>query len=222
MADEIAVDAVGLERLQRSVWVVVDPRDAVTRRRVEAPLLVSLTDVTAAPIASGSGVYCFTDLKLPAANYTARVTPISRDRERYFDGEQPFALAAVPVPGQPLNRNRVEVVLFPRPAYPFIAQATLVRGRLITASRSLPVANATAALTVDGAPAGVRGRTDERGEFVVFFPDTAPEDASSATLKTFMFTLQFTLGGNTTPPTVAKPITEGTTVSVGEISFPGL
>jgi hypothetical protein len=222
MADDIAVEAVGLERLQRSVWVVVDPRDAVTQRRVETPLQVSLKDVTAAPIASGSGVYCFTDLKLPAANYTARVRPLSRDRGRYFDGERPFALAAVPVPGQPLNRNRVEVVLFPRPAYPFTAQATLARGRLVTASQSLPVAGATATLTVDGNPAGIRGRTDERGEFVVFFPETAPEDTAAATLKTLSFTLQFTLGGNTTPPTAAQPITEGTTVSVGEIPFPGL
>jgi hypothetical protein len=222
MADDIAVEAVGVERLQRSVWVVVDPRDAVTQRRVEAPLHVSLKDVTAAPIASGSGVYCFTDLMLPAANYTARVRPGSRDRERYFDGERLFALAAVPVPGQPLSRNRVEVALLPRPAYPFTPQATLARGRIVTASQSLPVAGATVALTVDGMPAGIRGRTDERGEFVVFFPDTAPEDTAAATFKTFSFTLQFTFGGATTPPTAAQPITEGTTVSVGEMSFPGL
>src|SRR5258708_24105331 len=95
----------GSDRLERSVWVVVDPRDFVTGGRVPVPLEVRLKDVAAEPIAARSGVYCFTDLNLPSATYTVQVRPSSTDRARYFDAEQQVALADVPVPAQPFKRN---------------------------------------------------------------------------------------------------------------------
>src|ERR1043166_5518162 len=116
------------DRLERSVWVVVDPRDFVTRGGGAIPVQGSLKDVAAEPIAARSGVYCFTDLKLAAADYTVQGRPRNSDNNRFFNAEKQFTLSVVPVPAQPLQRNAVTVQLLPRPAYPFDAQATLARG----------------------------------------------------------------------------------------------
>src|SRR6266480_6557563 len=107
------------DKFARSVWVVVDPRDAVTGQRVPVPLEVRLKDVAAAPIAARSGIYCFTDLKLAAGNYTVQVKPLKDDRSKYFDVEKQFSLDPIPLPAQPLKRNPVQVDLLPRTNYPF-------------------------------------------------------------------------------------------------------
>ena len=122
--------------------------------------------VEAEPIPGLSGVYCFTDLKLPAGAHLAQVRLRPAERGRYFDGETAFALAAIPLPGQPLQRNSVTVELLPRPGYPF-AGATLARGRLVKASDGSAVDGARIFLIRGGVDLGRRGRTDERGEFVV-------------------------------------------------------
>src|ERR1041385_1029564 len=104
MANGTAKTFFGSDELDRSVWVVVDPRDFVTGTRVTAPLRVSLKDQTAAPIAARSHVYCFTDLNRPAADYTVQVRQATQQRDLYFDAEKQFTLNPVPVPGQPLQR----------------------------------------------------------------------------------------------------------------------
>ena len=216
------------DRLERSVWVVVDPRDFVTSQRMTVPVQARLKDVSAEPIVGLSGVYCFTDLGLPAGNYTAQVQPRVADRALYFDGETEFALAVVPVPGQPLQRNPVAVELLPRPAYPFTDNATLARGRLVRASdEETGVEGARIFLILEGVDRGRRGRTDERGEFVVFFPPAAPEDNASAGLKDLKFRLRFEIDGQ--PPLLIPPlpiaeqtVREGTTISLKEIQFPGI
>ena len=210
------------DRLERSVWVVVDPRDFVANQRMAVPVQARLKDVTAVPIAGLSGVYCFTDLGLPAGTYTAQVQPRLVDRARYFDGETEFALAVVPVPGQPLRRNPVAVELLPRPAYPFTDQATLARGRLVTASDGSGVEGARVFLILEGVDLGRRGRTDERGEFVEFFPPPDPQDTASDGLKDFTFRLRFEMDGQ--PPLLIADeiVREGTTISLGEIQFPGI
>lgn len=209
------------DRLQRSVWVVIEPRDFVTARRMTTPVRVTLDGVTARAIAGLSGVYGFTDLDVAAEPYTARVEPAPAQRQAYFDGERSFVLATVPVPNQPLNRNFVTVDLLPRPGYPFGELATLARGRLVRASDAAPVANARIVLLVN-ATATLRGRTDERGEFVVPFLPSPPENTAAAGLKTFQFQLRFEIDGQ--PPFVIPQDTvkEGTTRSLGDVSFPGI
>jgi hypothetical protein len=209
------------DEIQRSVWVVVDPRDFVTGRRMTVPVQVLLKDVEAEPIRGLSGVYCFTDLKLPAGAHLAQVRPRPAERERYFDGETAFALVAIPVPGQPLQRNAVIVELLPRPGYPFAA-ATLARGRLVKASDGSAVDGARIVLIRDGVDLGRRGRTDERGEFVVFFPPMPPADTTAAGLADFTFRLRFEIDGE--PPLLINPevVREGTTFSHDEIAFPGI
>jgi len=211
----------GSDLLGRSVWVVVDPRDVVTGRRLTVPLEVRLKDVAAEPIATYSGVYCFTDLKLtPGTNYTVQVKPLKDERTRYFDGEQPFTLAQVPPPVNPVKRNLVEVKLLPRTSYLFEPQTTLARGRLVKASDKTPIENADIFLTFGTINDEFWQRTDERGEFVIFFPRSAPEDDPSAGLKEFKFTLKFKTSGNS-HTTNLLTVKEGTSSSLVAIEFPG-
>jgi hypothetical protein len=210
------------DRLERSVWVVIDPRDAVTGERLRAPVDAELVDVTAEPIAGLSGVYCFTDLSLPAGPYTAQVRPRAAARAWYFEGQTGFALNVVPVPGQPLNRNVVTVSLLPRPAYPFAAGTTLARGRLVRASDASALAGARIDLILDTVDEGLRGRTDDRGEFVVAFPQVRPPDDPTAVPGDLEFELRFVVDGQ--PPFVIPEaiVREGTAISLGEIQFPGI
>jgi hypothetical protein len=222
MATPISPVFFGADTLERSVWVVIDPRDFVTGERMVTPVIARLKDVTAEPIAGRSGVYCFMDLNLPAGTYTAQVQPRPAQRGYYFDGEASFTLATVPVPGQPLNRNRVLVELLPRPAYVFADGATLARGRLVRASDETGIDRARIFLILDSTDLGRRGVTDERGEFLVFFPRTPPEDTSSAGLKDLKFQLRFEIDGQ--PPLVIaeETVREGTTIALGQIEHPGI
>ena len=220
MADAALALLSPTDTLERSVWVVIDVRDFVTRKRVPK-LDVRLRDVAARHVAALSGVYCFTDLDVPAGNYVVEVKPRADLRGRYFDAEAPFALATVPVPGQPLNRNAVSVELLPRPAYPFDADATLVRGSLVKASDAGAIAGARIFLILETVDLGRAGSTDERGEFVVFLPTAAPEETESAVLKSFSFELRFEIDGPLAHVTPTAVVKEGSTLSLEEIPFPG-
>jgi hypothetical protein len=211
----------GSDSLDRSVWVVVDPRDFVTGTRVTAPLRVRLKDITAAPIAARSHVYCFIDLNLPAADYTVQVRPATPDRNLYFDAEKQFTLNPIPLPAQALKRNPVVVELMPRPAYQFDALATLARGRLVKASDSSPIPDAQIFLILDAVDKGLRGQSDERGEFAVFFPPAAPVDDPTAVLKDFKFRLRFEIPNHVPLLTDEATVKEGSTKSMKEITFPG-
>ncbi|MGH9972181.1 MAG: hypothetical protein ACREBG_30925 [Pyrinomonadaceae bacterium] len=210
----------GSDNLERSVSIVVDPRDAVTGDRVPVPLEVRLKDVAAEPIAARSGVYCFTDLKLAAGNYTVQVRPLKNDRSRYFDAEQQFPFDPIPLPAEPLKRNPVQVKLLPRTSYPFEALTTLARGRIVRASDGSPIENAQIFLTLDSVDKGLWQRTDERGEFIIFFPRTPPEDDPAAGLKDFKFQLRFDIPGHS-HTTIEHMAKEGTVKSMDEIEFPG-
>lgn len=215
----------GSDIVTRSVWVVVEPRDVVTEARVPVPLEVELKDqanalVATKPIAGRSGVYCFTDLKLAAGKYVVHVRPLKNDRGRYFDAQKEFSLTPIPDPAQPLNRNAVSIDLLPRPGYPFDAQSTLARGRLVQASDPHPpIADAQVFLILDSVET-LKGRTDERGEFVVSFPRTPPEDTPSAGLKEFKFKLRFEISPGKSHTTVELTVKEGTAKSINE-TFPG-
>lgn len=221
MANGPAKAFFGSDFLTRSVWVVVDPRDFVTGTRVTAPLQVRLKDITAAPIAVRSRVYCFTDLNLPAADYTVQVSPTGPYRNLYLDAEKQFTLTPVPVPGQSLNRNSVVVQMMPRPSYQFDALSTLARGRLLKASDASPIPDAQIFLILDAVDKGLRGQSDERGEFAVFFPPTAPGDDPTAVLKDFKFQLRFEIPNHAPLLTAEQTVKEGSTKSMKEITFPG-
>lgn len=225
MADFVPVPVFsGSDTTTRSVWVVVDPRDVVTGTRVPVPLEVQLRDaaanpIAAIPIATRSGVYCFIDLNLAAGNYKVQVEAAKENRSRYLKTEKEFALTPIPPP-QTLKRNLVEVQLLPRSAYPFEAQATLARGRLVKASDKSPIENAEIFLTLDSIDKGLWQRTDEIGEFVIFFPPSDPATEVSDRVKEFKFTLRFEIPGHS-HPTTEQTVKEGTTKSLGTIEFSG-
>jgi hypothetical protein len=208
------------DTIQRSVWVVVDPRDVVTGARVIAPLEVRLRDVTAAPIVGRSGVYCFTDLDLPAGAYTVSIRARGGSGQ-YFEAQQDFVLAEVPVAAQPLNRNLVSIDLLPRPAYPFANGTTLARGRLVTASDGTAIGGADVVLILDGTDEGLRGRTDERGEFVVFFRPLEPGDNAAPGPADLPFQLRFEIDGQPPHLIAEETVQEGATISLDDIEFPG-
>jgi hypothetical protein len=204
----------------RSVWVVVDPQDLVTGLRVTAPLRVRLQGQTARPIATVSGVYCFTDLGLAPDTYTVQVEPIDGNRGQYFRAVQDFNLTTVPVPGNLFLRNPLTIQLLPRPSYPFGDQATLARGQLVKASDNTSVEGALVKLFVGPNDLGVRTQTDERGEFAVMFPPEPP--GASGGLKTFTFNLRFILPPQPNLDTAAVTVKEGSVKALGQIQFPGI
>jgi hypothetical protein len=213
---------VGADRFQESVWVVVDPRDVVTKDRVAEPLGVGLQGVTAAPVAARSGVYCFLDLALPPARYVVQVRPLGHGKPRYFDAATDIDLVTVPVPGQPLARNPIVVQLFPRPEYPFDAERTLLRGRLVKASDQTAVAGATVGLIVGPTDLGARARTDERGAFAVCFPRSNPGTATGDKPKNLTYQLRFQLEGQPDVLSPAAAVLEGTMKVLDPVQFAGL
>jgi len=210
------------DQTQRSVWVVVDPRDLVTGARVTSSLQVRLKDQTAEPIAARSGVYCFTDLNLPPAEYIVQIKPLTRDGDRYLDTETKFTLETVPNAAQPLKRNPVVVNLMPSPTYPFDGLATLARGQLVKTSDSTPVKDAKIFLILEGVDVGLRGQTGTRGDFVLFFSAAAPRGNANATLKEFHFRLRFEIPNEAPFLTAEETVKEGDTKSMKEIKFPGI
>jgi hypothetical protein len=224
MADLIG--ALAPDTLTRSVWVVVDPRDAATGARVTAPLRVRLRNVSAEPLLSQSGVYCFTDLNLAAAKYVVDVQPLGDAQVSYFGAETEFLLQVPPVSGKPLDRNAVAVDLFPRPAYPFGERTSLARGRLRKASDGSAVDGADITLMLNGSDEGRRGRTDERGDFAVFFPpqppDESPPDPPTPGPKKLKFRLAFTVPARPPHLIAEQEVDEGASVSLGAITFPTL
>jgi hypothetical protein len=211
------------DRLTRAVWVVVDPRDAVTGARVTLPLEVRLRRVDARPIFARSGVYCFTDLNLPAATYTVDVEPGSAAAAAYFPAARDFTLK---VPGgatPPLDRNAVTVELLPRPAYPFGDRVSIARGRLARRSNGAAIAGAAIDLIRSGAPTLRRGRTDERGDFVVALPaEPATDGSSTGPPAPLAFRLEFTVPGHPPHRTNEQHVDEGRAVSIGLVRFPTL
>lgn len=218
--------ALSPDRITRSVWVVVDPRDVVTGARVLAPMRVTMRNVAARPILSASGLYCFTDLNLPAAKYVVDVQPLMSAESFYFPAQKEFTLKVPPVSGAPLDRNLLTVDLFPRGAYPFASGVTLTRGRLVKRSNGAVVTGAEVRLVRNGTATGRPGRTDERGDFVVFFPPEPAPDSSlgapPALPPPLKFRLEFLVPGR--PPHLIdeQSVDEGGAVSLGFIRFPTL
>jgi hypothetical protein len=214
------------DRLTRSVWVVIDPFDVVTGERVTAPLRVTLRNVTARAIVSASGLYCFTDLNLPAAKYAVDVQPLGAAASLYLPAQREFTLKVPPVSGAPLDRNLMTIDLFPRSAYPFATGVTLARGRLVRRSNGAVIGGAEVSLLRNGAATGRPGRTDERGEFVVFFPPEPAPDSSlgapPAPPPQLRFRLEFFVSGRPPHRIDEQAVDEGGAASLGVVKFPTL
>lgn len=136
-----------------------------------------------------SGYYLFTDLT--AGNYTVVIEP-----DLYFPEEITVDISSLD-PKNPV----IEIVLKPRPAYPFPGNATLLRGLV---SDTGPVVNAV--LKVVGKT--IETITDKSGEFVLYFKEDMDGNITFE-IKKYGYT-----------KSVDATIKEWETISMGIISFP--
>lgn len=166
--------------------------DEYTQRKPVGDINVMIKQGDIQAIKNLSGYYLFTDL-IPG-NYDVVITS-----DFYFHEETQKTREDISSldPKEPV----VEIVLKPKPAYPFPANATLVRG---VVKNTGPLVNAQVSVT--GKP--IETITDERGEFVLYFKGIKEED----------ITIEIKKHGNTT--TVSATIEEGKTTSMGLITFP--
>ena len=99
------------------VWLI----DEVTGKRPESHITVRLKGVANQPIQSLSGYWCFMDLKKATYTIVAESAPVNNDW--YFDVEQQIDLSTLDV-----RHPVVELILKPKPSYPFPSHLTLIQG----------------------------------------------------------------------------------------------
>jgi hypothetical protein len=220
------------------VTLVVRVMDTFTEKPPQVPLTVRLKELPQIrPLRGQSGVYCFEGTKtvvidgvtiitnvIPNGNYTLLVEPDPTSGNQFnlqprqvgqpwtTTFERPIVLP-LPNPLQPL-----EVVAFsPTPAYPFPANATLVRGTVkrfgvavgaavvSTTYDQVDPADTTQTISVD-----IETMTDPAGEYVLFF--------KSLPAKTQNLTIVATKNGDQNQ--ITPTITEGSTLKNQHITFP--
>jgi len=168
--------------------------DDLTKNETIGNIKVKVKETDKKAMKNTSGYYLFTDLK--AGTYTVRV-----DSDMYFPKETTVDLPPILDPKNPLI---TEIVLKPRPEYPFSSNATLVRG----------VVRDGANEPVKGAQLRVIGRnmetiSDGKGSFVVYLSGIENEEEVSIESKK-----------NGITRTINVTAKEFQTVSSGFISLP--
>lgn len=141
--------------LSFAVWLV----DDYTQKEPlgEVRVVLNGEKITALkPLKNQSGYHTFSGL--PEGTYT-----LSVDSEFYFSEERIVNTSSFVNSTEPV----VEVILKPKPLYPFPGRATLIRGLLA------PEPNILAGMTVKVISKftglDIRGIPDEKGEFVLYF-----------------------------------------------------
>lgn len=220
------------------VTLVVRVIDAFTTELARVPLNVKLKELPdIRPLRGESGVYCFEGTgtvtidgatiirnPIPNGNYTLVVEPDPASGNQFnlqprqvgqpwtTTFERPIVLP-LPNPLQPLEI----ITLSPTPAYPFPANATLVRGTVkrfgvavgaavvSTTYDQIDPADTTQTISVD-----IETITDPAGEYVLFF--------QSLSAKTLNPTIVATKNGDQNQ--ISPVITEGRTLNNQHITFP--
>lgn len=152
--------------LSFAVWLV----DDYTQKEPLGEVRVTLSGekITALkPLKNLSGYHTFSGL--PEGTYT-----LSVDSEFYFSEERIVNTSSFVNSTEPV----VEVILKPKPLYPFPGRATLIRGLLVPPA---PEPNILAGMTVKviskSTGLDIRGIPDEKGEFVLYFREIIPGKA---------------------------------------------
>lgn len=142
--------------LSFAVWLI----DDYTQKEPLGKVRVSLKEENIKAVKNLSGYYTFSNLS--DGGYTLIVDP-----ELYFPEERIIDTSLYSKLKEPV----LEILLRPRPLYPFPERATLLRGMLD--SGSLPKTGLKLKLTPKKAPKKadleVEGTPDEKGEFVLYF-----------------------------------------------------
>lgn len=210
--------------------------DAFTTLPPEVPIRVRLKELLSArPLRSISGFYCFegketvvvdgtprTRTLIPDGNYTLVVESDPIYGNWYFNSESAVVVTSlfptpVVLPMNPIQPPLAVVRLRPTPAYPFAANATLVRGKVLQAGQDAEDAvvstdydevdpqDSTQPVSVH-----IETTTDQNGEFVLFFK------------RLFLANQAITLRAvkNGPPVSVNTQIWEGTSVIQPAINLP--
>ncbi len=212
--------------------------DSFTEDPAVVPLSVRLKELLEIrPLRGASGFYCFEGTEtvkvngttivrnpIPDGNYTLIVEPDPTAGNQYSlqpkilgqpwttTFERPIVLP-LPNPLQPLE----VVTLSPTPAYPFPANATLVRGTVTKFGAAVPAAVVSTtydetdpADTTQTVAVAIETITDPVGEFVLFFKNLPTKDQN----------ITIVARKNADQNQIASTITEGTTVTNQQITFP--
>ncbi|MCC7577325.1 MAG: hypothetical protein KK926_10890 [Methanomethylovorans sp.] len=167
--------------------------DDFTNKEPIGSIQVKVKETDKKAMKNTSGYYLFTDLK--AGTYTVRV-----DSDLYFSEEMTVDISSFPDQKNPIS----EIILIPRPVYPFSQNATLIRGVVRDAAKA----------PVKGAQLRVIGRdmetiSDENGSFVFYLSGIENEEE---------VIIESKKNGNTRTINIAAK--EFQTVSAGVISLP--
>ena len=167
--------------------------DDLTKKGPIGNIKVKVQETEKKAMKNTSGYYLFTDLK--AGTYTVRV-----DSDLYFSEEKTVDISSFPDQKNPIS----EIILIPRPVYPFSQNATLIRGVVRDAAKA-PVKGAQ--LRVIGSD--METISDENGSFVFYLSGIENEEE---------VIIESKKNGNTRTINIAAK--EFQTVSAGVISLP--
>lgn len=185
--------------LSFAVWVV----DDYTQKEPMGEVRVMLNGekiTTLKPLKNMSGYLIFSGL--PEGTYT-----LSVDSEFYFSEEKIVDNSSFVNSKEPV----VEIVLKPKPRYPFPDRATLIRGILVPLA---PEPDLFADITVKAISKStgreILGTPDEKGEFVLYFREIINKKAE----------IILEIKGEGIEKTLSVLIEEGQSMYTGVISIP--
>lgn len=185
--------------LSFAVWLV----DDYTQKEPLGEVRVTLNGekiTTLKPLKNMSGYHTFSGL--PEGTYT-----LSVDSEFYFSEEKIVDTSSFVNSKKPV----VEIVLKPKPLYPFPGRATLIRGLLaLLAPEPDLLAGITVKAILKSTGLEIRGIPDEKGEFVLYFREIIPRKAD----------VILEIKGEVIEKTLSLLIEEGQSVYTGVISIP--
>lgn len=168
----------GLDTTQTTLSVVLELTDAYTGKRVRDPPRVRLSARPGTFVRTPSGYVVINDLP----EDVAPVMVVVDGEPRYLPERRELAIEERSEEDNPDFSSLVEVIeLFPSPVYPFPAGATLIRGSISEITdRADPLSGVEVTIDTDDAdrtPAfAAAGRSDERGEYVLFVRGITAED----------------------------------------------
>lgn len=182
--------------LSFAVWLV----DDYTQKEPLGEVRVMLNGekiTTLKPLKNMSGYHTFS--VLPEGAYT-----LSVDSEFYFSEERLIDTSSFVNSKEPV----VEILLKPRPLYPFPDRATLIRG-LFAAEPDI-LAGITVKATPKSTGREIRGIPDEKGEFVLYLREIIPGKTD----------IILEIKGEGIEKTLSVLIEEGQSMYTGVISIP--
>lgn len=207
-----------LEEIKVTVSLAVRLIDDFSAEKPIGRLSVSLKDEEYKPVRTAPDRFVFLDLpKAPSDKYTVQV-----ESEFYFyDNTSQYnevTLSSL----DPLDPS-VELHLKPKPAYPYPAGTTLIRGIVVSQTSKKPLADAVVEVVEQAVNKKVSGTlTTDTGDFALYFPPLKSEDVEDHGTHRYVLvnqskqiTVKASKSGKETTSAIAN-LVEGETFSIGE------